>query len=412
MTDVVIVDVVRSPVGIRTTRRFTDICRVMPDELLAYCLKALVERNGIDPMIIEDVIAGTSDRPHNSGRFGSLGAGFPAEVAGCQINRQCAGANTALHFAAMEIMTGYAEVTVACGVESMSRDWQVMRQAVPPPAQATTGAPVPPDYTSELMMSAFAKYGGFANMGQSAEAIARKWDISREEMDDFGFWSQQKAIKAAQDGKFKNEIVPITVKMPDGTTKVVDLDETIRFDIDRDKMRNLPPAFIPPPFMDITEGRVTAANSSPVCDGASAALLMSKEKAKELGLKARAYMKPNRACVLGCDPGAYQLTGPIPATQKVLKRSGMKLSDMGWFEVNEAFCSVVVAWSKEMGIPWNDPRINPHGGATALGHPLGETGVKLLATAINGMEERDIKFGLLTMCVGGGQGIATIIERP
>jgi acetyl-CoA acyltransferase len=262
-----------------------------------------------------------------------------------------------------------------------------------------------------MMMAAFAKYGGFANMGQSAEAIARKWDISRELMDDFAFWSQQKAIKAAQAGKFKNEIVPISVKMPDGTTKVVDLDETIRFDIDREKMKGLPPAFIPPPFMDITEGRVTAANSSPVCDGASAALLMSKEKAKKLGLKARAYMKPNRACVLGCDPGPYQLTGPIPATQKVLKRAGMKMSDIGWFEVNEAFCSVVIAWAKEMGIPWNDPRIAPHGGATALGHPLGESGVKLLATAINGMEDKDVKFGLITMCVGGGQGIATIIER-
>jgi acetyl-CoA acyltransferase len=139
---------------------------------------------------------------------------------------------------------------------------------------------------------------------------------------------------------------------------------------------------------------------------------MSKEKAKKLGLKARAYIKPNRWCVLGCNPGPYQLTGPIPATQKVLKRAGMKMSDIGWFEVNEAFCSVVVAWAKEMGIPWNDPRINPHGGATALGHPLGESGIKLLATAINGMEDRDVKFGLITMCVGGGQGIATIIERP
>jgi acetyl-CoA acyltransferase len=411
MADVVIVDAVRSPVGIRTTRRYTDICRVMPDDLLAYCLKALVERTGIDPLIIEDVIAGTSDRPHNSGRFGGLAAGLPPEVAGCQVNRQCAGSHTALHFAAMEIMTGYAEATIACGVESMSRDWQVMRQVDPPPTQATTGAPVPPDYGSEMMMAAFAKYGGFVNMGQSAEAIARKWDISRELMDDFAFWSQQKAIKAAQAGKFKNEIVPITVKMPDGTTKVVDLDETIRFDIEREKMRGLPPAFIPPPFMDITEGRVTAANSSPVCDGASAALLMSKEKAKKLGLKARAYMKPNWACVLGCDPGPYQLTGPIPATQKVLKRAGMKMSDIGWFEVNEAFCSVVIAWAKEMGIPWNDPRIAPHGGATALGHPLGESGVKLLATAINGMEDKDVKFGLITMCVGGGQGIATIIER-
>ncbi len=411
MTDVAIVDAVRSPVGIRTQRRYTDICRVMPDDLLAYCLKALVERNGIDPMIIEDVIAGTSDRPHNSGRLASLAAGFPPEVAGCQVNRQCAGSHTALHFAAMEIMTGYAEVTVACGVESMSHDWQVMRQAVPPPTQATTGAPVPPDYVSGMMVAAFTKYGGFANMGQSAEAIARKWDISREDMDDFGFWSQQKAVKAAQAGKFKNEIVPVPVKMPDGTTQIVNLDETIRFDIDRDKMRGLPPAFIPPPFMDITEGRVTAANSSPVCDGASAALLMSREKAKKLGLKARAYMRPNRACVLGCDPGPYQLTGPIPATQKILKRAGMKLSEIGWFEVNEAFASVVIAWAKEMGIPWNDNRINPHGGAIALGHPLGETGVKLLATAINGMEDRDVKFGLITMCVGIGQGIATIIER-
>jgi len=411
MTDVAIVDAVRSPVGIRTQRRYTDICRVMPDDLLAYCLKALVERNGIDPIIIEDVIAGTSDRPHNSGRLASLAAGFPPEVAGCQVNRQCAGSHTALHFAAMEIMTGYAEVTIACGVESMSHDWQVIRQAVPPPTQATTGAPVPPDYVSEMMVAVFAKYGGFVNMGQSAEAIARKWDISREDMDDFGFWSQQKAVKAAQEGKFKNEIVPISVKMIDGTTNVVDLDETIRFDIDRDKMRGLPPAFIPPPFMDITEGRVTAANSSPVCDGASAALLMSREKAKKLGLKARAYMRPNRGCVLGCDPGPYQLTGPIPATQKVLERAGMKLSDIGWFEVNEAFASVVIAWAKEMGIPWNDTRINPHGGAIALGHPLGETGVKLLATAINGMEDRDIKFGLITMCVGIGQGIATIIER-
>ncbi|UCH51452.1 MAG: thiolase family protein [Chloroflexota bacterium] len=411
MTDVAIVDAVRSPVGIRTQRRYSDICRVMPDDLLAYCLKALVERTGIDPKIVEDVIAGTSDRPHNSGRFASLTAGFPPEVAGCQVNRQCAGSMSALHFAAMEIMTGYAEVNIACGVESMSRDWQVKRQADPPPAQSVTGAPVPPDYRSEMLVAAFAKHGGFANMGQSAEAIARKWDISRDDIDDFAFWSQQKAAKATQEGKFKNEIVPISVKMPDGTTKIVEIDETIRFELDRDKMRDLPPAFIPPPFMDITEGRVTAANSSPLSDGAAAALFMSREKAKELGFKARAYIKPNRMCVLGCDPGPYQLTGPIPATQKILKRTGMKISEFGWFEVNEAFASVVIAWAKEMGIPWNDPRINPHGGAIALGHPLGESGVKLLATAVNGMEDKDANFGLMTMCVGGGQGIATIIER-
>ncbi len=411
MTDVAIVDVVRSPVGIRTQRRYSDICRVMPDDLLAYCLKALVERTSIDPAIVEDVVAGTSDRPHNSGRFASLAAGFPPEVAGCQVNRQCAGSTSALHFATMEIMTGYAEVNIACGVESMSRDWQVRRQADPPPTQSVTGAPVPPDYRSDMLVAAFSKHGGFANMGQSAEAIARKWDISRDDIDDFGFWSQQKAVKATQEGKFKNEIVPIQVKMPDGTTKTVEIDETIRFDIDRDKMRNLPPAFIPPPFMDITEGRVTAANSSPLSDGAAAALLMSREKAKELGFKALAYIKPNWMCVLGCNPGPYQLTGPIPATQKILKRTGMKLSDFGWFEVNEAFASVVIAWAKEMGIPWNDPRINPHGGAIALGHPLGESGVKLLATAVNGMKDKDVKFGLMTMCVGGGQGVATIIER-
>ena len=411
MTDVAIVDAVRSPVGIRTGRRYSDICRVMPDDLLAYCLKALVERTGIDPAIVEDVIAGTSDRPHNSGRLASLTAGFPPEVAGCQVNRQCAGSTSALHFAAMEIMTGYAEVNIACGVESMSRDWQVKRQADPPPTQSVTGAPVPPDYRSEMLVAAFTKHGGFANMGQSAEAIARKWDISREDIDDFGFWSQQKAIKATQEGKFKNEIVPISVKMPDGTTKMVDIDETIRFDIDRAKMKDVPPAFIPPPFMNITEGRVTAANSSPLSDGASAALLMSREKAKEMGFKARAYIKPNWMCVLGCNPGPYQLTGPIPATQKVLKRADMKMSDFGWFEVNEAFASVVIAWAKEMGIPWNDPRINPHGGAIALGHPLGESGVKLLATSVNGMEDKDVKFGLMTMCVGAGQGVATIIER-
>ncbi len=412
MNEVAIIDVVRSPVGIRTQRRYSDICRVMPDELLAHCLRALIKRTGIDPAIVEDVICGTSDRPHNSGRTAALAAGFPPEVAGCQVNRQCAGSHTALHFAAMEIMTGYADITIACGVENMSRDWQVRKEIEPPPTQAVTGAPVPPTYMVQSLIEAFNKHGGACNMGQSAEAIARKWNISRDDMDDFGFWSQQKAIKATQEGKFKNEIVPIPVKMDDGTTKIVEIDETIRFDIDREKMRSLPPAFIPPPFMGITEGWVTAANSSPVTDGAAAALLMSVQKAKELGLKPRAYLKPDRMCVLGVNPGPYQLTGPIPATQKVLKRSGFSLKDIGWFEVNEAFASVVIAWAKEMGIPWNDARINPHGGAIALGHPLGESGVKILATAVNGMEDRGVKYGLLTMCVGLGQGIATIIERP
>jgi len=383
----------------------------MPDELLAHCLQALLKRTGIDPAIVEDVICGTSDRPHNSGRTAALAAGFPPEVAGCQVNRQCAGSHTALHFAAMEIMTGYADVTIACGVESMSRDWQVRREVQPPPAQSATGAPVPPDYMVQGLLEALNKHGGACSMGQSAEAIAQKWNISREELDDFGYWSQEKAIKATKEGKFKNEIVPIPVKMEDGSTKIVEIDETIRFDLDREKMRTLPPAFIPPPFMGITEGKVTAANSAPISDAAAAALLMSVEKAKALGLKPRAYLKPDRMCVLGVNPGPYQLTGPIPATQKVLKRAGMKLKDIGWFEVNEAFASVVIAWAKEMGIPWNDPRINPHGGAIALGHPLGETGVKLLATAVNGMEDRGVKYGLLTMCVGLGQGIATIIEK-
>jgi acetyl-CoA acetyltransferase family protein len=410
MVNVAIVDAVRTPVGIRTGRRYSDICRVMPDDLLAYCLKALIERTHIDPSIIEDVIAGTSDRPHNSGRFASLAADFPVNVAGCQVNRQCAGAATAVQLAAMEIMTGYADVAIGCGCESMSRDWQVMKQVEPPPTQAMTGAPVPPDYRSEMLVATLMKYG-FANMGQSAEAIANKWNISREEMDDFGFWSQQKAIKATQEGKFKNEIVPIPVKIPDGTTKTVEIDETIRFDIVRERMKDLPAAFIPPPFMGITEGRVTAGNSSPVCDGASAALLMSREKAKELGLEARAFIKPKRMAIVGVDPGPFQLTGPVPATEKVLKRAGLTLDKIDWFEVNEAFASVVIRWAQAMGIPWNDQRINPLGGAIALGHPLGESGCKLLATALNGMEDKNLKYGLITMCVGGGQGVATIIER-
>jgi acetyl-CoA acetyltransferase family protein len=408
--DVVVVDAVRTPVGIRTGRRFSDICRVMPDDLLAYCLKALVERTGIDPSIVDDVVCGTSDRPHNSGRLGPLMAGFPPKVAGCQVNRQCAGAHSALHFAAMEIMCDYADVTIACGVESMSRDWQVQREVQPPPTQAVTGAPIPPDYESEMLAAVWKKYG-YCNMGQSAEAIARKWNISREEMDDFAFWSQQKAIKATQEGRFKNEIVPIPVKMPDGTTKIVDVDETIRFDTSRERLRELPPAFIPPPFMGITEGRVTAGNSAPISDGASAALLMSREKAKELGLEPRVIIRSDRICMVGVDPGPYQLEGPIPATQKVLKKSGFTLDRIEWFEVNEAFASITIAWAKAMEIPWNDPRINPHGGAIALGHPLGETGVKMLATAINGMEQRNLRYGLLTMCVGLGQGPATIIER-
>jgi acetyl-CoA acetyltransferase family protein len=412
MRDVVVIDAVRSPCGIRTSRRYSDICRVMPDELLAYCLKALIERNNIDPAIVDDVICGTSDRPHNSGRIAALMAGFPPSVAGCQVNRQCAGAHSALHFAAMEIMTGYAEVTIACGVESMSRDFEVQREIHP--TQSMRGAPVPPDYVPEMLVEVWKKYsptGAPVTMGQSAEAIAHKYNISREEMDDFGFWSHQKAIKATREGKFKKEIVPIPVKTESGV-KIVDVDETIRFDIDREKMRALPPAFIPPPFMGITEGRVTAGNSAPVSDGAAAALLMSREKAKELGLEPRAVLKADRMCVLGVDPGPYQLLGPIPATKKVLMKSGLTLDKIEWFEVNEAFASVVIAWAREMGIDWrNEERLNPHGGAIALGHPLGETGVKLLATAINGMEDRDLRYGLITMCVGLGQGIATIIER-
>ncbi|MEM2702894.1 MAG: thiolase family protein [Candidatus Bathyarchaeia archaeon] len=410
--EVVVIDAVRSPCGIRTTRRYSDICRVMPDELLAYCLKGLIERNNIDPAIIDDIICGTSDRPHNSGRIASLMAGFPPTVAGCQVNRQCAGSHSALHFAAFEIMVGYSDITVACGVESMSRDFDVDREAHP--TQSRRGAPVPPDYVPDMLVEVWRKYsptGMPVTMGQSAEAIAHKYGFTRDELDDFSFWSQQKAIKATQEGKFKKEIVPIPVKMPDGTVKVVDVDETIRFDVDRERMKTLPSSFIPPPFMGITEGKITAGNSAPVSDGACAALLMSREKAKELGLEPKAVLRADRFALVGVDPGPYQLTGPIPATQKVLRRSGFTLEKIEWFEVNEAFSSVVLAWCKEMGVDPFDPRLNPHGGAIALGHPLGETGVKLLATAIHGMEDKDAKYALITMCVGLGQGIATIVER-
>ena len=395
MATAVIVDAVRTPGG----KRYGKLSGWHSADLAAEVLKALVQRNNLDPALVEDVIMGcvmqVGNQSINVGRSAVLAAGFPDTVPATTIDRQCGSSQQSAHFAAQGVIAGAYDIVIAAGVEVMS--------TTPMGASVTPGSfPMGP-----TVMSRYAAAGGLVGQGTSAEIIAKKWDISREDMDAFAVESHRRAAAARDEGRFDNEIIPVLEKRFDRETgqvsetgEMVTSDEGIRSDSSMESLAKLKPAFDP------ENGRVTAANSSQITDGASAVLIMSEEKARELGLKPRARF--HSFAVAGVDP-IEMLTGPIPATKMVLAKAGMTLDQMDLIEINEAFASVVLAWEKEYSPDMT--KVNVNGGAIALGHPLGCSGTKLMATLLNELERSGGRFGLQTMCEGAGMANATIIER-
>jgi acetyl-CoA acyltransferase len=389
MREAVIVEAVRTAVG----KKDGKLAGWHPVDLLAEVLTAAVERTGIDPSIVDDNITGcvsqTGEQAINIARNAWLAAGLPEEVPAVTVDRQCGSSQQAAHFAAQGVIAGAYDVVIASGVESMTR--------VPMGITAQQGPGFP--YSQKLMD----RYeGGLVPQGVSAEIIAEKWGLSREELDGFGARSHERAAAATNDGKFEAEIVPIKIEGENGP-ELFDRDEGIRSPVNREKM-----ATLPTPFKD--DGVVTAGNSSQISDGASALVITSRDKAEELGLRPRARF--HTFALSGVDP-ITMLTGPIPATKKALDRAGLRMEDIDVVEINEAFASVVLAWKKELDIPddWFEANVNPNGGAIALGHPLGASGAKLMATLLGELERRGGRYGLQTMCEGGGESNATIIER-
>jgi len=396
MATAVIVDAVRTAGGKRNGR----LSGWHPVDLAAETLKALAERNNLDPALVDDVIMGcvmqVGAQSLNIGRNAVLAAGFPESVPSTTIDRQCGSSQQSAHFGAQGVMAGAYDVVIAAGVEIMS--------VVPMGASAMVkdvGFPF-----GDTMGLRYAEVGGLVPQGISAELIAEKWGISREELDAFGALSQQRAEQATAEGRFANEIIPVRAKPRDKETgELIELDEMhtvdegIRPGTTVETLANLKPAFKP-------DGRVTAGNSSQIADGASAVLIMSEEKAKALGLTPRARF--HTFALAGVDP-VTMLTGPIPSTQKALEKSGLSMDDIDLTEINEAFASVVLSWEKELHPDMS--KVNVNGGAIALGHPLGCSGTKLMTTLLNELERTGGRYGLQTMCEGGGMANATIIER-
>jgi acetyl-CoA acyltransferase len=391
MQNAVIVDAVRTPGGKRNGK----LSGWHPVDLSAETLKALVERNDLDPSIIDDVIVGcvmqVGDQSINIARNAVLAAGFPESVPATSIDRQCGSSQQALHFAAQGVMAGAYDVVIAAGVESMSR--------VPMGASIGSGVGFPFGPTVGLR---YAERGGLVGQGTSAEMIADQWHLSREDLDRFSATSQERAARATEEGRFERELVVTEIRDADGkgTGEILRADEGIRPGTSVETLANLKPAFKP------EGGKVTAGNSSQITDGAAAVLVMSEERAAALGLTPRARF--HAFAVVGVDP-ITMLTGPIPATTKVLERAKLTLDEIDLVEINEAFASVVLAWEKE-----HHPdmaKVNVNGGAIALGHPLGASGAKLMATLLCELERTGGRWGLQTMCEGGGMANATIIER-
>jgi acetyl-CoA acyltransferase len=390
MADAVVVDVVRTPGG----KRNGSLRNWHSADLAAETLRALVKRNDLDPALIEDVIMGcvmqVGEQGINVGRNAVLAAGFPETVCATTIDRQCGSSQQAVAFAAQAVMSRVHEIVVAAGVEVMTRT--PMGSSVVPGLGKPFGPKVQERYRDR---------GGLVNQGISAELIADQWGLTREDLDRFGYESQMRASKATQEGRFEREIVPIEIKDDEGnlTGEMLTFDEGIRPGTTMEALAGLKPAFK-------EGGKVTAGNSSQITDGASAALIMTEERANQLGLTPRARF--HAFSLAGVDP-ITMLTGPIPATQKVLEKAKMQLDDIDLVEINEAFASVVLAWEKELHPDM--ARVNVNGGAIALGHPLGASGTKLLATLINELERTGKRFGLQTMCEGGGMANAYIVER-
>jgi acetyl-CoA acyltransferase len=390
MPNAVIVDAVRTPTG----RRNGKLKDIHPVDLAAIPLRALVERNDLDPGLIEDVIMGTvsqtGEQGLNVGRNAALAAGYPEDVVGVTIDRQCGSSQQSAHFAAQGVMAGAYDVVVAAGVESMTRVPMGIT------AQQGPGAPFGPQMHERYSQ-------GLVPQGISAEMIAEKWSLSREVLDRIALDSHQRAARATEEGRFESQIVPVEVHTDDGR-EMMSRDEGIRWETSMEKLAGLQPAFK-------TDGVVTAGNSSQISDGAAAVLVMSEDKAEELGLEPMARFVS--FSLAGVDP-VTMLTGPIPATTKALDRAGLSINDIDLLEINEAFASVIGAWRIEHG--GTDPdalwaKTNVNGGAIALGHPLGASGARLMTTLVHELVRTGGRFGLQSMCEGGGMANGTVIER-
>ena len=389
MTEVVIVEAVRTPVG----KRNGGLSTLHPAESLAAVQHAVVDRSGIDPAVVDQVVAGCvsqiGEQAFNIGRTAWLSAGLPLEVAATTVDTQCGSSQQATGLATALLAGGVVDVAIACGVEAMSR------VPIGSNASGNFGRPIPKSY--------FEKYE-FTSQFEGAERIAEKWGVTRADADQFGFRSQQLAAQAWAEGRYEDQIVPVDARdlgedgKPTGTTHQVTRDEGLR-ETTLEKLAGLK-------AVAREDGVHTAGTSSQISDGAAAILLTTAEKADELGLTPRARVVDT--CLVGVDP-VLMLTGPIDATRKLLARTGLTIADIDTFEINEAFASVVLAWAKELEVPME--KVNPNGGAIALGHPLGGTGAILLTKALNELERTGGRYGLVTMCCGGGLGTGTIIER-
>jgi acetyl-CoA acyltransferase len=382
--DAVIVAALRTPVG----RRNGQLKAWHPVDLLAHLLKALVERTGLDNRLIDDVIVGcvsqVGEQSWNIARNAVLAAGFADTVPGTTIDRQCGSSQQAIHFAAQGILSGAYDIAIAAGVESMTR--------VPMGSAAQEADPF-----GSFMLQ---RYGNkLVPQGVSAELIAQKWELSCATLDAFSLESHRRAAQAIQEGRFTSQIVPVPVTSEDGTSTLFQIDEGVRYDTSVEKLATLKPAFK-------TDGVITAGNSSQISDGAAAVLLMERGIAKRLGLQPHARFVS--FALAAADP-IYMLTAPIPATRKALQRVGLTLDEMDLIEINEAFASVVLAWQKEMQADLR--KVNVNGGAIAVGHPLGASGARLTTVLLHELERTGGRYGLQTICEGGGMANAMIIER-
>ncbi|MDQ3030072.1 MAG: acetyl-CoA C-acyltransferase [Actinomycetota bacterium] len=378
MRDAVIVEAVRTPTG----KRGGGLSGVHSADLSAHVLQALAERSGIDPALVDDVVWGCvsqiGEQTFDIARTAVLSAGWPESVPGTTVDRQCGSSQQALHFAAAGVISGQYDLAVAGGVEVMSRT---------PMGSTFTASPLGERYQ--------ARYGSdFPNQGVGAEMMADSWGLSRQQLDEFSLASLEKAAAAQDDGRFAAQIAPVT--LPDGT--VVDADEGIRRGGTLEKLAGLKPAFR-------EDGKITAANSSQISDGSAALLVTTSERAAELGLTP--IVRVHTAVLAGAPP-MPMLTGPIPATQKALAKAGLRADEIGAWECNEAFASVPLAWLAEIGA--DEKAVNPNGGAIALGHPLGGSGARIMTTLVHHMRDNGIRYGLQTMCEGGGQANATVLE--
>jgi acetyl-CoA acyltransferase len=396
MPTAVIVDAVRTPSG--RGKPGGALSGVHPVDLGALVLSSLLERNGLESTQIDDVLMGAASQVGEQGtnvaRSAVLAAGFDESIPATTIDRQCGSSQQAAHFAAQGVIAGAYDIVIAAGVESMSR--------VPLGSSQAGGSPTSPGLRARYPE-------GLVNQGVSAELIAAKWGLDRQELDDYSARSHHRAAAAGASGMFSREMIPVPTVAADGTPTVHTVDETVRASTTAEKLAGLPASFrdeqIAERFPQIT-WRITAGNSSPLTDGASAVLIMSEERANASGLTPRARF--HSFAVTGDDP-LYMLTGPIPATRRILDRAGLTMDDLDAYEVNEAFAPVPLAWARELRA---DPeKLNPWGGAIALGHPLGASGTRLLGTLLSYLEATGGRYGLQTMCEGGGMANATIIER-